>query len=164
MAVYTCVDSKSIQIFQIHLICMPPSSENFCDKSSQFHFVNDYLYKETEDSNNQTKSYVQRYYPISQEAFDPQATGTQYEEQHERSPPKIATKSLPLQNQYDFNDFSGLSDKGHSSSVVPLNPRYYSYDDTEGSRDDRNGDQNKRNPIDGQLPHSQSDHYEQYSF
>lgn len=30
---------------QVHLICMPPSGEDICAKSSSFHFVNDYLYR-----------------------------------------------------------------------------------------------------------------------
>lgn len=29
---------------QVHLICMPPS-DDICQKSSNFHFVNDYLYR-----------------------------------------------------------------------------------------------------------------------
>lgn len=49
---------------------MPPSNENICEKSSQFHFVNDYLYKpiNTEEHENQpniTLRYSDRYYPDS---------------------------------------------------------------------------------------------------
>lgn len=44
---------------------MPVGKDNICAKSSQFHFVNDYLYKtvEGEDGNNATGIYVDRYYP-----------------------------------------------------------------------------------------------------
>lgn len=48
---------------------MPISKENICKKSSQFHFVNDYLYKplQDEDGNNSTL-YADRYYP---EGYEP---------------------------------------------------------------------------------------------
>jgi len=44
---------------------MPVNKDNICKKSSQFHFVNDYLYKtlEDEDGNNDTNTYADRYYP-----------------------------------------------------------------------------------------------------
>lgn len=51
---------------------MPISKENICKKSSQFHFVNDYLYKpiKDEDGNNSTL-YADRYYPDGYEpGFD----------------------------------------------------------------------------------------------
>lgn len=49
---------------------MPPSSDNICSKSSQFHFVNDYLYKpinaeEVQNQPNLTLRYSDRYYPDS---------------------------------------------------------------------------------------------------
>ncbi|EDS31674.1 conserved hypothetical protein [Culex quinquefasciatus] len=53
---------------QVHLICMPPSSDNICDQSSKYHFVNDYLYKpinmeEHMSKPNVTLRYSERYYP-----------------------------------------------------------------------------------------------------
>ena len=45
---------------------MPVGKDNICDKSSQFHFVNDYLYKtvENEDGSNASSGiYADRYYP-----------------------------------------------------------------------------------------------------
>lgn len=59
-----------IHYFKVHLICMPPSSENICENSSQFHFVNDYLYKpineeEVQRKPNVTLRYSDRYYPDS---------------------------------------------------------------------------------------------------
>ncbi|XP_067004564.1 uncharacterized protein [Anabrus simplex] len=55
---------------QVHLICMPPSGDNICKQSSQFHFVNDYLYlpineKEVQNKPNVTLRYSDRYYPDS---------------------------------------------------------------------------------------------------
>nr|XP_012219505.1 PREDICTED: uncharacterized protein LOC105670530 isoform X2 [Linepithema humile] len=53
---------------QVHLICMPPSGDISCKKSSQYHFVNEYLYKplnlqEAESKPNVTLRYSERYYP-----------------------------------------------------------------------------------------------------
>lgn len=55
---------------QVHLICMPPNSpaEITCKKSSQYHFVNEYLYKplnlqEAESRPNVTLRYSERYFP-----------------------------------------------------------------------------------------------------
>ncbi|KAA0203981.1 hypothetical protein HAZT_HAZT000879 [Hyalella azteca] len=47
---------------QVHLICMPHSEDNICERSSKFHFVNDFLYKEVGD-HPENRSYVERYYP-----------------------------------------------------------------------------------------------------
>ncbi|GJQ79133.1 hypothetical protein Trydic_g5386 [Trypoxylus dichotomus] len=53
---------------QVHLICMPPGGDNICEKSSQFHFVNEYLYKPLNLEEHQSKPnislrYSDRYYP-----------------------------------------------------------------------------------------------------
>ncbi|XP_071530294.1 uncharacterized protein [Panulirus ornatus] len=48
---------------QVHLICMPRSADNICAKSSKFHFVNDYLYKELDGERGANKTYADRYYP-----------------------------------------------------------------------------------------------------
>lgn len=55
---------------QIHLICMPPASDNICSQSSKYHVVNDYLYKalnmeEHQSKPNVTLRYSERYYPES---------------------------------------------------------------------------------------------------
>ncbi|XP_071440475.1 uncharacterized protein [Hetaerina americana] len=57
---------------QVHLICMPPGGDNICQKSSQFHFVNDYLYRpinaeEVQAKPNVTLRYADRYYPENYE-------------------------------------------------------------------------------------------------
>lgn len=58
----------SLSLSQVHLICMPPSGDISCKKSSQYHFVNEYLYKplnlaEAESKPNVTLRYSERYYP-----------------------------------------------------------------------------------------------------
>ncbi|XP_055610857.1 uncharacterized protein LOC129757607 [Uranotaenia lowii] len=55
---------------QVHLICMPPSSDNICDQSSKYHFINDYLYKPINMEEHMSKPnvslrYSERYYPES---------------------------------------------------------------------------------------------------
>lgn len=50
---------------------MPPGADNICEKSSQFHFVNEYLYKpvnleEHQNKPNVSLRYSERYYPNSQ--------------------------------------------------------------------------------------------------
>ncbi len=44
---------------------MPATADNICKKSSQFHFVNDYLYRtvDNEDGSNSSGIYADRYYP-----------------------------------------------------------------------------------------------------
>lgn len=53
---------------QVHLICMPPGKDNICSQSSQYHFVNEYLYKpvnleEHQHKPNVTLRYSERYFP-----------------------------------------------------------------------------------------------------
>ncbi|CAH2240471.1 putative uncharacterized protein DDB_G0271606 [Pararge aegeria] len=53
---------------QVHLICMPPTQENICQKSSNYHFVNDYLYRPINEEEVQRKpslslKYSDRYFP-----------------------------------------------------------------------------------------------------
>lgn len=66
--IYTRVLIEAIKIFQVHLICMPPNGDITCKKSSQYHFVNEYLYKplnldEAESKPNVTLRYSERYFP-----------------------------------------------------------------------------------------------------
>ena len=43
---------------------MPRTEDNICEKSSEFHFVNDFLYKEVSlDPEGHNKTYAERYYP-----------------------------------------------------------------------------------------------------
>jgi len=49
------------------LICMPPSQDNICTKSANYHFVNEYLYRPINEkeaaSTNTSLKYADRYYP-----------------------------------------------------------------------------------------------------
>ncbi|XP_022190525.2 uncharacterized protein LOC111048853 [Nilaparvata lugens] len=81
---------------QVHLICMPPSSDNICKQSSQFHFVNDYLYRpinedEVQRKPNVTLRYADRYYP---ENYYPEEA----EETHQPAP-QVVRRPAPQQNQ-----------------------------------------------------------------
>merc|ERR1712071_635988 len=61
---WLCPEGASFH--QVHLICMPANKDNICKKSSQFHFVNDYLYQPIDDEGNLDNSsllYADRYYP-----------------------------------------------------------------------------------------------------
>ncbi|KAJ8976509.1 hypothetical protein NQ317_009078, partial [Molorchus minor] len=63
---WVCPDGFTFH--QVHLICMPPGGDNICEKSSDYHFVNDFLYKpvnleEYQQSPNVTLRYSDRYYP-----------------------------------------------------------------------------------------------------
>ncbi|XP_068621433.1 uncharacterized protein [Battus philenor] len=53
---------------QVHLICMPATQENICQRSSKYHFVNDYLYRpinqeEVDRKPNVSLKYSDRFYP-----------------------------------------------------------------------------------------------------
>lgn len=53
---------------QVHLICMPPTHDNICQKSAKYHFVNEYLYRPINEEEVQRKpnvslKYSDRYYP-----------------------------------------------------------------------------------------------------
>lgn len=70
MHIIICRDASEYHIYQlqVHLICMPPSGDITCKKSSQYHFVNEYLYKplnldEAESKPNVTLRYSERYFP-----------------------------------------------------------------------------------------------------
>ncbi|CAG4943440.1 unnamed protein product [Colias eurytheme] len=82
---------------QVHLICMPPTHDNICQKSSKYHFVNEYLYKQINDEEVQRKPnapirYSERYYPSEvytddryeredeEEEADPRRQGPQIQE------------------------------------------------------------------------------------
>lgn len=84
-------------ISQVHLICMPPSSENICKQSTQYHFVNDFLYRpvNTEEANsrpNVTLRYGDRYYPGA--SFEAEE---EYEE--EQQPQQRPSQQLQFRQQ-----------------------------------------------------------------
>uniref|UniRef100_A0A1B0G0E7 Chitin-binding type-2 domain-containing protein n=1 Tax=Glossina morsitans morsitans TaxID=37546 RepID=A0A1B0G0E7_GLOMM len=83
---------------QIHLICMPPSSDNICQQSSKFHIVNDYLYKpinlqEHQSKPNVTLRYSERYYPenyYDHERYSDEDEIPRARVQHQRQPPALS--------------------------------------------------------------------------
>lgn len=86
---------------QVHLICMPPSSENICKQSAQYHFVNDFLYRpvNTEEANsrpNVTLRYGDRYYPGSG-SFE--ADESEYD-RDEEAPPSRRPQQQQQQQQF----------------------------------------------------------------
>lgn len=87
---------------------MPVAKDNICKKSSQFHFVNEYLYQpmQDEDGNNSTL-YADRYYPEGYEPgvpFDmaevtePEKPNLQY---NSRRPIPQQNRRPPLQQRYN---------------------------------------------------------------
>ncbi|XP_011337995.1 uncharacterized protein LOC105279728 isoform X2 [Ooceraea biroi] len=74
-AKHSWICPEGFTFHQVHLICMPPSGDISCKKSSQYHFVNEYLYKplnqqEAETKPNVTLRYSERYYPADIYADD----------------------------------------------------------------------------------------------
>ncbi|XP_078035760.1 uncharacterized protein LOC144469407 isoform X2 [Augochlora pura] len=78
-AKHSWICPEGFTFHQVHLICMPPSGDISCKKSSQYHFVNEYLYKplnqqEVETKPNVTLRYSERYFPADIHA-DERETG-----------------------------------------------------------------------------------------
>ncbi|KZC05615.1 PREDICTED: uncharacterized protein LOC107194124 [Dufourea novaeangliae] len=74
-AKHSWICPEGFTFHQVHLICMPPSGDINCKKSSQYHFVNEYLYKplnlaEAETKPNVTLRYSERYFPADIHADD----------------------------------------------------------------------------------------------
>ncbi|XP_023946459.1 uncharacterized protein LOC112051874 [Bicyclus anynana] len=74
---------------QVHLICMPPTHDNICQKSSKYHFVNDYLYRPINEEEVQRKpnvslKYSDRFYPA--EVYRDDRYEQEEEEEEEEAP------------------------------------------------------------------------------
>lgn len=76
---------------------MPPSNDNICQQSSQFHFVNDFLYRpinaeEAQSRPNVTIRYADRYYPENYFESSPtiEETGENIRHFQQRQPPSQA--------------------------------------------------------------------------
>ncbi|XP_020300143.1 uncharacterized protein LOC109863892 isoform X2 [Pseudomyrmex gracilis] len=102
-AKHSWICPEGFTFHQVHLICMPPSGDISCKKSSQYHFVNEYLYKplnlqEAETKPNVTLRYSERYYPSDiytdeREVGDYQITPTPAP-QPRRPAPQVLYRSL----------------------------------------------------------------------
>ncbi|XP_063617330.1 putative uncharacterized protein DDB_G0271606 isoform X1 [Cydia splendana] len=83
---------------QVHLICMPPTHDNICQKSAKYHFVNEYLYKPINEEEVQRKpnvslKYSDRYYPA--EVYrDDRYDGDEESEEEEEAPRRHAPQQL----------------------------------------------------------------------
>ncbi|CAH0689901.1 unnamed protein product [Chilo suppressalis] len=76
---------------QVHLICMPPTHDNICQKSAKYHFVNEYLYRPINEEEVQRKpnvslKYSDRYYPAEVYRDDRYEEEEEEEEQPRRAP------------------------------------------------------------------------------
>ncbi|KAF4520960.1 hypothetical protein B566_EDAN011596 [Ephemera danica] len=70
---WVCPDGFTFH--QVHLICMPPSHDNICQKSNEFFFVNEYLYRPVNLEEHQRKPnislrYSDRYFPENEYALN----------------------------------------------------------------------------------------------
>ncbi len=86
---------------KVHLLCMPVGRDNICEKSSQYHFVNDYLYKtvDNEDgSSSDSGIYADRYYP---EGFE---LGQEFDEVETDKQHKPNFQSVKQKQQFDRPD------------------------------------------------------------
>ncbi|XP_075992772.1 uncharacterized protein LOC142987707 [Anticarsia gemmatalis] len=85
---------------QVHLICMPPTHDNICQKSSKYHFVNEYLYRPINEDEVQRKpnvslKYSDRYYPAEVYRDD----RFEQEEEEEEEAPRRQPQPAQLQQQ-----------------------------------------------------------------
>ncbi|KAF7279984.1 hypothetical protein GWI33_006500 [Rhynchophorus ferrugineus] len=86
-AKHSWICPEGFTFHQIQLICMPPGGDNICEKSSDYHFVNDYLYKpvnlqEYQQKPNISLKYSDRYFP---EAYRPKFDDDDAPVQHQHS-------------------------------------------------------------------------------
>ncbi|CAH2067608.1 unnamed protein product, partial [Iphiclides podalirius] len=101
---WICPDGFSFH--QVHLICMPTSQENICQKSSKYHFVNDYLYRpinqeEVDRKPSLSLKYSDRFYPAEVYRDDRYDQEEEEEEEQPRHtpPPQQRPSPRPQQQQ-----------------------------------------------------------------
>ncbi|GBP70026.1 hypothetical protein EVAR_46268_1 [Eumeta japonica] len=85
---------------QVHLICMPPTHDSICQKSSKYHFVNEYLYRPVNEEEVQRKpnvalKYSDRFYPADIYRDD----RFEDEEQEEDEQPRRQQQQVQQQQQ-----------------------------------------------------------------
>ena len=85
---------------------MPVTAESICKKSTDFHFVNDYLYKTVDDGSGTNTSYLyaDRYYPEGYEHGAPfdmekvtKPVNPQFQAYNRRQPQQYAEERQPQQ-------------------------------------------------------------------
>ncbi|XP_045458015.1 transcription factor SPT20 homolog [Melitaea cinxia] len=90
---------------QVHLICMPPTSDNICQKSAKYHFINDYLYRPINEEEVQRKpnvslKYSDRYYPAEVYRDDRYDQEDEEEEEEPRHAPAPQQQRPAQRAQY----------------------------------------------------------------
>ncbi|XP_053606458.1 transcription factor SPT20 homolog [Plodia interpunctella] len=85
---------------QVHLICMPPTHDNICQKSAKYHFVNEYLYRPINEEEVQRKpnvslKYSDRFYPAEVYRDDRYDQEEEEEEEPPRRPAPQPQQSRP---------------------------------------------------------------------
>ncbi|XP_037088153.1 uncharacterized protein LOC119108642 [Pollicipes pollicipes] len=117
---WVCPDGNIFH--QINLICQPKGSDNICQRSGEFHFVNDYLYQQI---NNDTlrPQYADRYYPDSAAGADqyadrPAPQASYNERQPEGTPERRRRPRPPQRFGPSGNGFSDGFRQGQSQSVL----------------------------------------------
>lgn len=94
---HSWVCPEGFTFHQVHLICMPPSSDNNCQKSSSFFFVNEYLYRPVNEEEvlrkpNVSLRYSDRYYPQNY-----YADGEEGVPQQQQLQSQVVPQRVPLQ-------------------------------------------------------------------
>ncbi|XP_031787528.1 uncharacterized protein LOC100122736 isoform X1 [Nasonia vitripennis] len=103
-AKHSWICPEGFTFHQVHLICMPPNGDITCKKSSQYHFVNEYLYKplnldEAESKPNVTLRYSERYFPS--DIYTDERENDEYHRTNnapQRRPIYIAQQPIPTIN------------------------------------------------------------------
>ncbi|XP_013178778.1 PREDICTED: GATA zinc finger domain-containing protein 10 [Papilio xuthus] len=97
---------EGFSFHQVHLICMPATQENICQRSSKYHFVNDYLYRpinqeEVQRKPNVSLKYSDRFYPAEVYRDDryEQEEEEEEEEQARRTVAPQPTRAVPRPQQ-----------------------------------------------------------------
>ncbi|XP_017771949.1 PREDICTED: uncharacterized protein LOC108559250 [Nicrophorus vespilloides] len=142
-AKHSWICPEGFTFHQVHLICMPPSGDNICEKSSQFHFVNDYLYKPLNLEEHQSKpnvslKYSDRYYPEQYTGYnqyeEDNEDGHQYHHQQKKpirvglqqqqQPPKQSTVKYAQQDAYNDGQQVFRSPEEVNISLQQRRPQY----------------------------------------
>ncbi|XP_076381407.1 uncharacterized protein LOC143260285 [Megalopta genalis] len=125
-AKHSWICPEGFTFHQVHLICMPPSGDISCKKSSQYHFVNEYLYKplnqqEVETKPNVTLRYSERYFPADIHADEREAGDYQITPAApiRRPPQPIYSSSQPALNSIPPS--ARPQSAGHPQFRLPLN-------------------------------------------
>ncbi|XP_053642026.1 uncharacterized protein [Cherax quadricarinatus] len=103
---------------QVHLICIPRSEDNICERSSKFHFVNEFLYKEVDGESGTNKTYADRYYP---EGFEHGVAGVD-PDRGVASPAAVASPSPQQHHQQKHRPTHAYLD-----SLPHTRPQYQQY-------------------------------------